>query len=276
MEQISLNCSELETEFKDLYSKIRIYGTVENPYFVANDVADALGIDLHYRGSNTPFTDKHKTKITILNEQKKKQEVIAFTESGLTFALFRSRAPVALRYQELVYQVMKSLRLKGMTTLKESLAEMKKVCEATAQRCEATSTEYYNRMKDAVTKAEDMEISRDDYKDKYLNLKIKYDECSVLGRVAKKQYPCVYIQAYEDGKTVSIDSLDTSIDFKFKAKPGDYCYELTVLSVRKDITTLEDHLSKNGRGPNSKGYYTATILELKKLVKILIFTPIID
>jgi len=136
-------CQELQTlniftpdvidGVKDLYipifEKIRIYGSVDEPVFVAKDVQDALSLkDMNYsrEGYYEWGIDKVKIKIKTAAGLR---PTIAFTEQGLYRAIWHSKAEMAKQFQKFMTCVMKRLRQTGSVTMEQALSDLKEMKE---------------------------------------------------------------------------------------------------------------------------------------------------
>lgn len=90
----------------------RIYGTVEEPLFLAKDVAEWID----YSISNVSkmldkVDDDEKTTRTISTNGNYKTEAWFLTEDGLYEVLMQSRKPIAKAFKKQVKQILKALRL---------------------------------------------------------------------------------------------------------------------------------------------------------------------
>lgn len=95
-----------------LEKEFRIYGTVENPLFLAKDVANWIehsktsmmldGIDEDEKLRETIFTSGQRREMWFL------------TEDGLYEVLMQSRKPIAKQFKKKVKEILKSIRKHGM------------------------------------------------------------------------------------------------------------------------------------------------------------------
>jgi len=94
-------------------SRVRIYGTAENPAWAAQDVCDILGIE-NARHAVGGF-DADERGVAINYTTFGKREVITVYEPGLYRLVFRSRKEEAKRFQRWVFkEVLPSLRKYGV------------------------------------------------------------------------------------------------------------------------------------------------------------------
>lgn len=124
----TLQSSGLLTEiYAPIWSKIRCYGDIENPIFVAKDVQTALGLkDMGYKREDGIFNwgrDKVKIKAETAGGM---QTVVALTENGFNKACFHSSTPEALNFQDYVATVLKQLRIRGRVELQNLADELAK------------------------------------------------------------------------------------------------------------------------------------------------------
>jgi len=108
----------------DLHTEIVIKGTIDDPLFRASDVGVVLELS-NIRATIVDFDDSEKVvnKVYTLGGA---QEVTFLTEKGLYKVLFRSRKPIAQKFQNWVCEVIKEIRLKGIYKMEN---EIKKAIE---------------------------------------------------------------------------------------------------------------------------------------------------
>ena len=96
----------------------KVYGTTENPLFLAKDVAE--WIDYSYKDSRKTARDTSKMLKTIDEEEKlvgtlflsgQNREAWFLTEDGLYEVLMQSRKPIAKQFKKKVKKLLKDLRL---------------------------------------------------------------------------------------------------------------------------------------------------------------------
>ena len=97
----------------DLHTEIVIKGTIDDPLFRASDIGLVLDIS-NIRMSITEFDESEKRAVSTNDSTGRMQEVTFLTEKGLYKVLFRSRKPIAQKFQNWVCEVIKELRLKGI------------------------------------------------------------------------------------------------------------------------------------------------------------------
>jgi prophage antirepressor-like protein len=103
----------------DLHTEIIIKGTVTDPLFRASDVGVVLDIS-NIRTSITDFDESEKV-VRTTDTLGGAQEVTFLTEKGLYKVLFRSRKPIAQKFQNWVCEVIKEIRLKGIYKMQDEI-----------------------------------------------------------------------------------------------------------------------------------------------------------
>ena len=95
----------------------KIYGTFENPLFLAKDVAEWIGL--------TNVTDMinriDDDEVTKFNLGSRQGECNFLTENGLYEVLMQSRKPIAKEFKKQVKSILKDIRRTGMYATDELL-----------------------------------------------------------------------------------------------------------------------------------------------------------
>uniref|UniRef100_A0A6C0I2U4 Bro-N domain-containing protein n=1 Tax=viral metagenome TaxID=1070528 RepID=A0A6C0I2U4_9ZZZZ len=104
----------------DLHTEIIIKGTVTDPLFRASDVGAILDIN-NIRMSITDFDESEKRAVSTTDSTGRMQEVTFLTEKGLYKVLFRSRKPIAQKFQNWVCEVVKEIRLTGIYKMQNEI-----------------------------------------------------------------------------------------------------------------------------------------------------------
>jgi prophage antirepressor-like protein len=107
----------------DLHTAIIIKGDVQNPLFRASDI----GVVLDMGNIRTTINDFNETEKVVhsMDTPGGLQNVSFLTEKGLYKVLFKSRKPIAEKFQNWVCEVIKELRLKGTYDLQQQLEQAK-------------------------------------------------------------------------------------------------------------------------------------------------------
>lgn len=111
--------------YNPIFSNIRIYGSVEDPLFVAKDVQKLLQLTtLSYSGDR--FEDELEKRKIKIQTNGGAQETVVFTEQGLYKAIFASIVPVAKQFQRFITVVMRQLRTRGSVSIDQAIDGYKK------------------------------------------------------------------------------------------------------------------------------------------------------
>jgi prophage antirepressor-like protein len=106
-----------------LHTEIVIKGTCEEPLFRANDIGEILEMS-NIRAHIQHFNESEKVVNTI-DTLGGSQQVTFLTEKGLYKVLFKSRKPIAEKFQNWVCEVIKEIRLNGVYDLQKQLEKQK-------------------------------------------------------------------------------------------------------------------------------------------------------
>ena len=107
-----MNELKVLNEQEVLGKQFRVYGTAEEPLFVANDVADWIehsNVTEMLRG----IDDDEKLVSTILRAGQNRQMNL-LTENGLYEVLMQSRKPIAKQFKKEVKEILKTIRKHGI------------------------------------------------------------------------------------------------------------------------------------------------------------------
>ena len=105
-----------------LHTEIIIKGSYEEPLFRANDIAEILEIS-NIRTTIQHF-DKSEKVVHSMDTIGGSQQVTFLTEKGLYKVLFKSRKPIAEKFQNWVCEVIKEIRLNGVYDLQKQLQQI--------------------------------------------------------------------------------------------------------------------------------------------------------
>jgi len=103
----------------NLHTEIVIKGTYEEPLFRANDIGTILEIST-IRSVIRDF-DKTEKVVLTMHTLGGDQQVTFLTEKGLYKVLFKSRKPIAEKFQNWVCEVIKEIRLNGLYDLQKEI-----------------------------------------------------------------------------------------------------------------------------------------------------------
>jgi prophage antirepressor-like protein len=108
----------------NLHTEVVIKGTKTDPLFRASDIGIILEIN-NIRMSIIDFDESEKRAVSSTDSTGRMQDVTFLTEKGLYKVLFRSRKPIAQRFQDWVCEVIKEIRLNGLYELQKELEQTK-------------------------------------------------------------------------------------------------------------------------------------------------------
>ena len=104
----------------DLHTEIIIKGTIDDPLFRASDVGVILEIS-NIRMSITDFDNSEKRAVSTTDGTGRLQDITFLTEKGLYKVLFRSRKPIAQKFQNWVCDVIKEIRVTGIYNMQKEI-----------------------------------------------------------------------------------------------------------------------------------------------------------
>jgi prophage antirepressor-like protein len=196
----------------DLHTEIIIKGTSENPLFRASDIGNILEIT-NIRTTINDFNNTEKVVHT-MDTLGGSQQVTFLTEKGLYKVLFKSRKPIAEKFQNWVCEVIKEIRLNGIYDLQKQLEEKK------------------DEMKLIENK------TKQEYKDKLIKQKILEREKILLKEYATAGaiFYVIKIKSFENGQyIVKIGESRIGITNRYKEHKGKYpeCLLLDCFAVNK-------------------------------------------
>ena len=130
----------------DLHTEIIIKGTIDDPLFRASDVGVVLELS-NIRATIIDFDDSEKRAVKVVDSTGRMQDVTFLTEKGLYKVLFRSRKPIAQKFQNWVCEVIKEIRLKGIykmqTEINQAIEEKNEAIEVKNKIREKTLIEHF-------------------------------------------------------------------------------------------------------------------------------------
>jgi len=103
----------------NLHTEILIKGTPENPIFRASDIGEILEMS-NIRATIQNFNENLKI-VDVVETSTGPKNVTFLTEFGLYEVLFRSRKPIAEKFKNWIYEVIKEIRLTGVYNLQKQL-----------------------------------------------------------------------------------------------------------------------------------------------------------
>ena len=121
MYYIYIHPMEVVKAFNDnnLHTEIVIKGTYDEPLFRANDIGEILEMS-NIRAHIQNF-DKSEKVVNTIDTLGGSQQVTFLTEKGLYKILFKSRKPIAEKFQNWVCEVIKEIRVNGVYDLQKEI-----------------------------------------------------------------------------------------------------------------------------------------------------------
>lgn len=101
------------TKAEVLAKEFTVYGTVEEPLFLAKDVAEWIGYDLSSINKLVQLVEEDEKVRNIVPTLGGNQEAWMLTEDGVYEVLMQSRKPIAKQFKKEVKKVLKSIRNNG-------------------------------------------------------------------------------------------------------------------------------------------------------------------
>ena len=114
----------------DLHTEIIIKGTLDDPLFRASDVGVVLDIS-NIRTSIVDFDESEKRAVHTTDGTGRLQDITFLTEKGLYKVLFRSRKPIAQKFQNWVCDVIKEIRVTGIYNMQKEIDKKQEELEQT-------------------------------------------------------------------------------------------------------------------------------------------------
>jgi len=124
----------------DLHTEIVIKGTLDDPLFRASDVGVVLDIS-NIRTSIADFDDSEKRAVHTMDGTGRLQDITFLTEKGLYKVLFRSRKPIAQKFQNWVCEVVKEIRVTGIYNMQKEIDKKQEELEEKQEELEQTKGE---------------------------------------------------------------------------------------------------------------------------------------
>ncbi len=108
-----------------------IYGTMQNPLFLAKDIADWIDYAYKDKGKGTRNTnmmlntvDEDEKLVATIFTSGQNREMWFLTENGLYEVLFQSRKPIAKQFKKMVKQILNEIRKHGFSATPQKLEEI--------------------------------------------------------------------------------------------------------------------------------------------------------
>jgi prophage antirepressor-like protein len=103
------------------------------------------------------FDESEKRAVSSTDSTGRMQDVTFLTEKGLYKVLFRSRKPIAQRFQDWVCEVIKEIRLNGIYELQQEIVQKQKELEQTKNEMSAIETTKNKEMEEKLIKQKELD-----------------------------------------------------------------------------------------------------------------------
>jgi len=127
----------------DLHCEIVIKGTYNEPLFRAIDIGEILEMT-NIRVIMKSFDDADR-QIQIVDTSTGPKQVTFLTEKGLYKVLFKSRKPIAEKFQNWVCEVIKEIRLTGEYNMKKEMEEAQKQIKEKEEKLQEAQKEIQDK-----------------------------------------------------------------------------------------------------------------------------------
>jgi len=162
----------------DLHTEIVIKGTVNDPLFRASDVGVVLELS-NIRMSIADFDESEKV-VSTTDTLGGTQEVTFLTEKGLYKVLFRSRKPIAQKFQNWVCDVIKEIRITGIYNMQKEIDKKQEDLEEKQEELEKTKDEMAS-LEDTKKKEYETKLEKEKVLEREKILLKEYDAaCSIV------------------------------------------------------------------------------------------------
>lgn len=196
---MSTNPIQVLSETELLGHKFTVYGTAENPLFLAKEVAECIDYAKTSKGkfdvSNmVSSVDEEEKLVRTIFVSGQNREVWLLTEDGLYEVLFQSRKPIAKEFKKGVKEILKTIRktggyiaTKSDDTPEEIMARALTIANETLARREKRLKELEadNQHQQAVIEEKDAKIAKLQPKADFAEAAFKAEGKVDIGQAAK-------------------------------------------------------------------------------------------
>ena len=197
---MSTNPIQVLSETELLGHKFTVYGTAENPLFLAKEVAECIDYAKTSKGkfdvSNmVSSVDEEEKLVRTIFVSGQNREVWLLTEDGLYEVLFQSRKPIAKEFKKGVKEILKTIRktggyiaTKSDDTPEEIMARALTIAQATLAKREERlkQLEAQTEQQQATIKLQDKEIKEAAPKVNYYNNHLQSVNTLTSTQIAKQ------------------------------------------------------------------------------------------
>jgi prophage antirepressor-like protein len=241
----------------NLHTEIVIKGTVNEPLFRASDVGNVLDMS----AIRSVIRDFDETEKVVHNTHTLggSQQVTFLTEKGLYKVLFKSRKPIAEKFQNWVCEIIKEIRLHGVYDLQKQLEQQ---------------SDNFKSIEDQKAKEYELKLENQKVLERE---KILLKEYATIGSIVY----LIKVKTFENGQyIIKLGESRRGIKDRYNEHKSKYeeCLLLDCFAVNKSKdfeSFLHNHETIRGnRVSNLKGHETE--LELFLIGKLLSYKTVLD
>lgn len=274
----------LRTEFSE-FGYIRVFGSEENPLFIATDVAKAIGLNRFKLENNTFLVEgKHYNRQVVTGVHS--QGVVLLNERGLYLMLAKSNSKLSEKFLDFIYVVLKELRTKGSITLTAAVERYKSDVKSLNNQLDEKHAAFVRQQRDTeryYMQAFELKLKLEstDQKTKTLERALRGDnQHSVVSKLKEKYMKRLFIVLVAPPKEVADEftydvkeeepTNDEECVFSLTSKePETSCGEVYMHKDKK-MSEIHEYLVAKGFGIKSKddflkNKYRATIDQLMEI-----------
>lgn len=139
--------------------KFTVYGTAENPLFLAKEVAEVLNYSESNSNKLTNLVESDEKVRNIITTPGGNQEVWFLTEDGLYEVLMQSRKPIAKEFKKGVKEILKAIRKTGGYIATKSDDTPEEIMARALTIAQATLAKREERLKQLEAQAEQQQVT---------------------------------------------------------------------------------------------------------------------
>lgn len=221
--------------------EVTTYGDLENPLFLARDIAEWIGYDASSVNKMINNVDEEEKLNGIIFRAGQQREMTFLTEEGLYEVLMLSRKPIAKQFKKKVKKLLKDLRLNRFNPYGNMSKELQAILmvDQKQQELEKKVTDIEDKMTVNYELAENLKSS------------INYRAVELLGgkdaeaykRLSKKLFSAFYkdirrtfkVNSY---KNISIKNYDLAISFIENWEPKDDVLNYAIQGLNSQLVFI--------------------------------------
>lgn len=257
-----MNDLQIINEQEVLGKNFKIYGTYEDPLFLAKDVAE--WIEHSDVSTMVRNIDNDEKLIQTMFVSGQNREYLFLTENGLYEVLMQSRKPIAKEFKKEVKKILKSVRKHGAYIAPKKLDEIINDPHVILELCATLRAEQTkNKELEELTAKQERQVEK---------LKKENDELNMLSRYLDNEELDLFLSTGALAQTLASNSyLAEIVVVKFKKQIKDNRLlkkeneelkeEIKILKAEKEIIKTKNKALKSEKTPTS--YYIKKLEKLK-------------